>query len=76
MRFAAEAATAVMLIISGVSLLAGAPIAREIYLIATGMLFYTSIVSPGYFAQKGVWAWVGVFAALIILAIMGVVYVI
>lgn len=34
-----------------------------------GMLFYTVIVSPGYFAQKGQWAWVLIFGALLILGI-------
>ena len=29
------------------------------------MLFYTSIVSPGYFAQKGGWAWLVMFSAII-----------
>ncbi|HUV15599.1 MAG TPA: hypothetical protein VMW28_03435 [Pelolinea sp.] len=71
-HIAAEMATALMLLIGGITLLSGMPFAREIYLVATGMLFYTAIVSPGYFAQKGVWTWVGIFAVLIIMAIAGV----
>jgi hypothetical protein len=32
------------------------------------MLLYTAIVSPGYFAQKGEWAMVVMFAVILILA--------
>lgn len=71
-HIAAEMVTALMLIIGGILLLKRTYFDREIYLIATGMLFYTAIVSPGYFAQKGVWLWVGVFAVLVTLAVVGV----
>jgi len=33
------------------------------------MLLYTLIVSPGYFAQKGQWAFVGMFAVILVLAL-------
>ena len=54
-HIAAEMVTALALIVSGTGLLAGASWANVVYLISIGMLFYTSIVSPGYFAQKDNW---------------------
>ena len=50
-HLAAEFATATLLIIAGFALFLGQEWATFIYLIAMGMLFYTVIVSPGYFAQ-------------------------
>jgi hypothetical protein len=57
--------TAVGLITSSIGLLSQAEWAIPIYLTAIGMLFYTVIVSPGYFAQKKQWKWVGIFAIII-----------
>jgi len=68
----AEMVTALCLIISGIALLIGLPWGITLYLIASGMLFYTAIVSPGYFAQKGQWGWLGMFSALIILGLVGI----
>ena len=69
-HIAGEMATALSLILGGIGLLAGLGWARTVYLISLGMLFYTTIVSPGYFArkgaQKGDWKWVGFFAVLIV----------
>jgi len=39
------------------------------------MLFYTSIVSPGYFAQRGQWGWLGMFAGIIILGLVSITFV-
>jgi hypothetical protein len=64
-----EMVTAVLLILGGASLLASLPWAPSLYLVAMGMLFYTVIVSPGYFAQKGQWTWVLIFGVLLILGI-------
>jgi len=66
-HIAAEFATALMLIISAMGLLSNSEWGQSIYLIALGMLFYTTIVSPGYFAQQGQWKWLGMFAVLIVL---------
>ena len=55
-----------LLISSGIALLSGLQWAITSYLISLGMLFYTLIVSPGYFAQQGEWKWVGIFAVLMI----------
>jgi hypothetical protein len=40
-------------------------------MLALGMLSYTLIQSPGYFAQQQVWALVGMFAVLLALALIG-----
>jgi len=50
-----EFTTAVGLIVSGIALLKGKPWAAGVYLVAAGMLLYTVVVSPGYFAQQGQW---------------------
>jgi hypothetical protein len=71
-HIAAEMATAILLIVGGIGLLLQTPWGRELSLIAFGMLFYTAIVSPGYFAQKGQWAWLGMFAVIISLGLVSV----
>jgi len=71
-HIAGEMVTAVSLISSGFGLLAGSSWAPQLYLIAIGMLFYTSIVSPGYFAHKGQWIWVVIFGILILISIASI----
>jgi hypothetical protein len=71
-HLAAEAAAALALIVSGVGLLRRLTWARPVMLVALGMLIYTVIQSPGYFAQQGVWALVGMFAVLLVLALFSV----
>ena len=66
-HLAAEVATALALIFSGAALLRKRAWGRSAAMIALGMLLYTVIVSPGYFAQQGVWALVGMFALLLAL---------
>jgi len=66
----AEFTTAISLIIGGSGLLRNLTRARNIYFVATGMLFYSLIVSPGYYAQKGQWAFVGMFIILIVLTLI------
>jgi hypothetical protein len=55
MRFhwAAEFATALALVAGGLGLLAGWTWVLPVYLVATSMLIYTVINSPGCFAQQG-----------------------
>lgn len=72
-HIAGEMATALSLLASGTGLLASEEWALTLYLVAMGMLFYTAIVSPGYFAQKGNWTWVVIFAGVIGLGIAGVI---
>lgn len=71
-HLAAEAATALALIAAGVLLLRGHGYAPALGLVANGMLVYTVIVSPGYFAQLGQWPLVGMFAALLALALVSI----
>ena len=63
----AEFATAICLIAGGFALLRKAPWAKTCALLAAGMLAYTTIVSPGYFAQLGQWPLVGMFVGLLVL---------
>jgi hypothetical protein len=71
-HIAAEMLTALMLVASGLGLLTARPWAPRVYLISTGMLIYTAIVSPGYFAQRGQWTWLLIFGVIIMLAMVGV----
>ncbi|MBN1640270.1 MAG: hypothetical protein JXA09_03465 [Anaerolineae bacterium] len=71
-HLAAEGLTAIALIAGGWAALAGAPWARQAYLVAMGMLLYTSVVSPGYFAQCREWPMVGMFAAILLLALISI----
>ena len=63
----AEFATAVSLLTSGYGLLKGKAWGVHAFSVAAGMLVYTVIVSPGYFAQQGQWAFVGMFGVLFVL---------
>jgi hypothetical protein len=69
---AAEMVTALALIVSGIGSLYGAPWTRTLYPLSIGMLLYTSVASPGYFAQRGKPAWVFLFGALVLLALVSI----
>lgn len=71
-HLAAEATTAVLLIVAGISGLRRSANAPWLVLVANGMLSYTVIVSPGYFAQSGQWPLVAMFVSLLLLAIASV----
>jgi len=75
-HLAAEFATAIALMVGGIALLTDQAWGRWFYLVATGMLLYTVIVSPGYFAEKGQWPFVAMFAAVLVLALIGLLLVI
>ena len=68
-HLAGEAVTAMMLIVAGAGLLRGKTWARPVGMTALGLLIYTAIVSPGYFAQQGVWPLVAMFAVILALAL-------
>jgi hypothetical protein len=68
----AELITALCLIGSGIGLLTAQVWSVSLYLVASGMLFYTAIVSPGYFAQKGQWGWLVMFGIILALGILGI----
>ncbi len=67
-----EMVTALALILSGIGLITSRPWAPILYLVASGMLIYTAIVSPGYFAQQGKWIWVGIFSILILISVFSI----
>jgi hypothetical protein len=62
-HLAAEAATALTLIAAGIGVARDATWAKPVYLVGSGLLLYSVVVSPGYFAQQGQWPFVGMFAA-------------
>ena len=74
-HLAGEFLTAIALIVGGLGLLTNTPWGRPIYLVAVGMLLYTVIVSPGYFAQKREWPMVVMFAVLFVLALVSLILV-
>ena len=67
-----EIVTALMLIAGGIGLLLPASWGEVVFLVSMGMLFYTAIVSPGYFAQQGKWSWVLIFGLIISLGVAAV----
>ena len=71
-HLAGEFSTALMLIIGGVSTLHSYRWAKTLLLVALGMVIYSEIVSPGYFAQLGQWPMVGMFAVILVGAVMSV----
>jgi len=74
-HIAAELLTAAFLMVAGIGLLISMPWATSLYLISVGMLFYTSMVSPGYFAQQGQWSWLIIFGIIIILGITSIFFI-
>ena len=72
LHLAAEFTTAVMLIVSSIATLKSAAWGQKVLLVGLGMVIYSEIVSPGYFAQLGQWALVGMFAVLLFGAAVGV----
>lgn len=72
-HLAAECMTAIGLIVGGVGLFKNCSWAVMTYLVAAGMLCYSVVVSPGYFAQQGQWAMVIMFATLLILTLGSIV---
>jgi hypothetical protein len=72
-HLAGEFVTAIALLVGGTALLTGQAWGAWFYPLATGMLLYTVIVSPGYFAEKGQWAVVAMFAVVLLLALISIV---
>lgn len=64
-HLAAEMTTAGMLILGGIASLKSIDWGKQVLFIGLGMVIYSEIVSPGYFAQLGEWALVAVFAMLL-----------
>lgn len=72
-HLAAELITALALLISGAAVLKQKPWGNKVLLAALGLVIYSEIASPGYFAQSGQWALVGMFAVLLTGAVAAVV---
>jgi len=72
-HLAAEGLTAAGLILSGILLLRTKSLGRILYPIAAGMLLYSVIVSPGYFAQLGQWGFVVMFMVLLVLTLLSLI---
>ncbi len=69
-HLAAEGTTALLLVVAGLGLLRRAGWAWWLYCVATGMLLYTAIVSPGYFVQEGQPAYLALFVVILALALV------
>jgi len=72
LHLAAELTTALMLIVSGIAALKSVSWGKKVLLVGLGMVIYSEIVSPGYFAQLGQGSLVGLFAVLLFGAVFGV----
>lgn len=71
-HLAAELSMALALLVTGAALLRGRRDAVPLALAAFGMLLYTAVNSPGYFAQLGQWPLVAMFAVVLGLAVWAV----
>jgi hypothetical protein len=69
MHIAAEFITAAGLIAAGLAVLHRSRWGTKAYLLFAGMLAYSAIVSPGYFAQQGQWGLVAMFMVLLLLTL-------
>ena len=68
MHLVAEFVTAVLLIVGGVALLKSWKYGINLFQVSMGMLIYTLIQSPGYFAEQGEFAFVVMFAIFLLIA--------
>lgn len=71
-HISAELLLALALITGGITTLRSNSSGNKILLVALGMAIYSEINSPGYFAQLGQWAFVVMFAVLLIGATLSV----
>jgi hypothetical protein len=65
LHLTAELTAALMLIVSGIATLKSTWWGKKAMLVGLGMVIYSEIISPGYFAQLGQWTLVGMFAVLL-----------
>jgi len=64
-HLAAEFSTALVLLIGGMGSLKSTRWGEKALLVGLGMVIYSEIVSPGYFAERGQWGMVAMFAILL-----------
>jgi len=69
LHITAEIATGVCLIVGAFGLYRSREWGVKVFLVSMGMLLYTSIVSPGYYAQKGVTEFVLMFAIITVVSV-------
>jgi len=69
----AEFSTAILLIVSGAGLWLNSEWAKRLSLISLGMLLYSVVVSPGYYAQKNNLPMVAMFVVFIILTVTAII---
>jgi len=69
----AELGMALVLIVGGVAILTNRSWGKFIFLIALGMLLYSVVNSSGYFAQLSQWQFVGIFAVLLVFALVSLI---
>lgn len=72
-HLAAEFMTAIALVAGGLGLLKLRNWGYPIYMVSLGMLAYTVVVSPGYYAQREEYVFVGMFAVLMALDLVFIV---
>jgi len=72
-HLAGELVTALALIISGTATFKSVNWGKKVLLVGLGMVIYSEIVSPGYFAQLGQWALVAMFAVFLLGAVVSVI---
>ena len=65
-----EFSTAIALLVGGFGLLLDCTWGLKVYLVSMGMLLYAVVNSSGYFAEKRQWLMVGMFAVILILALV------
>jgi hypothetical protein len=70
LHLSAEFTTALLLIVSGLGLLARRRWAERVNIFATGMLVYSLIQSPGTYLQQGAFALVALFGVCFVLTIV------
>jgi len=73
MHMIAEITTGIILILGAYGLLNNKKWGYNVYLISMGMLIYTLIVSPGYYAEKSNYFFVGMFTIILLFTIIFVV---
>ena len=72
-HLAAEFSTAITLIVGGLAVLRSIAWSKQVLILGLGMVIYSEIVSPGYFAQLNQWAFVVMFAVLLLGAAIAII---
>lgn len=72
LHLTAEFATAILLVVSGAGTFLGFVGSAALAPVALGMLLYSVVNSPGFYAGKGNWPLVGMFAVLALLTTVAI----